>query len=304
MQALSETVGNWLQAFVGEVGGYLPNLVGALAVLVIGWLVALLISRLVRAGLRRTSIDNKIAGWVRGEGEPAPDIEPAVGRVVFWLLMIFVLIAFFQILGLTAITGPLDAFLQEIFEYAPRLLSAGVLLLVAWLVASGVRLVLRTALRGLKLDERVGSEVADRRAPGEPYEGETRSVGLSTMLSETAYWLVFLLFLPMLLDALRLEGLLAPIREMVGKLLGFLPNLFAAAIIFLLGWFVARIVQRIVTNLLAAVGVDSVGERVGLDKVLGRQRLSGLIGLLVYALILLPVLISALNAKADELLKP
>ncbi len=279
--------GVW-DGFVAEVGGYLPNLAAALAILILGWLAALLVAKLVRAGLKKTTIDNRIAGWVKGE-EEAPDIEPAIGRAVFWLIMIFVLIAFFQTLKLTAITGPLNSFLNQIFEFAPRLLSAAMLLLVAWLVATGVRLVIRTALRTFKLDERVGSEV----------EGSER-VSLTGMVSETVYWLVFLLFLPAVLDALALEGLLTPIREMVGKLLGFLPNLFAAVIIFVIGWFVARIVQRIVTNLLAAVGLDTVGERVGLDRVLGGQRLSGLLGLLVYALILIPVLISSLNALQLE----
>lgn len=309
MESLKTTVASWLDSFAGEIGGYLPRLAGALAVLVIGWLIALLVSRLARAALRKTSIDNKIAGWVRGEGEAVPDVEPAIGRVVFWLLMIFVLIAFFQILDLTVVTEPLNTFLNQIFEYAPRLLSAGVLLLVAWLVASGVRLVLRTALRGLRLDERVGSEVKSveaAAAEGGEAEGATpEKAGLSMMLSETVYWLVFLLFLPAVLDALALEGLLSPIRSMVGKLLDFLPNLFAAAVIFLIGWFVARIVQRIVSNLLAAVGLDGVGEKIGLDKVLGKQRLSGLLGMLVYALILIPVLISSLNAlKLDAITRP
>ncbi len=282
--------------FVTDVSGYLPNLAAALLVLVLGWLAALLLSKLVQAGLRKTTIDNKIAGWVKGEGEVAPDIEPAIGRAVFWLVMIFVLVGFFQTLQLTAITGPLNSFLNQIFEYAPRLLSAGLLLLVAWLVATGVRLVLRTALRGIRLDERVGSEVG---------AGEAPKASLSGMLSETVYWLVFLLFLPAVLDALALEGLLLPVRSMVEKVLGFLPNLFAAALIFLVGWFLARIIQRIVSNLLAAVGVDGVGERIGVDKVLGKQRLSGLIGLLVYTLILIPVLISALNAlQLDAITRP
>ncbi len=300
MEQLKDTLSSISDTFAGELGAYLPNLAAALAVLVVGWLLALVVSRVVRAALKRTSIDNRIAGWVRGEGEPAPNIEPAVGRVIFWLLMIFVLIAFFQVLGLTVITEPLNRFLNRIFEYAPRLLSAGVLLLVAWLVASGVRLVVRTALRGLRLDERVAGET-EPPAEGEPQaEGAKESVALSTMLSETVYWLVFLLFLPAVLDALALEGLMGPIRTMVGELLGFLPNLLAAAVIFGIGWFVARIVQRIVSNLLAAVGVDSVGEKVGLDRVLGKQRLSGLIGLVLYTLILIPVLISALNALELE----
>jgi hypothetical protein len=62
------------------------------------------------------------------------------------------------------------------------------------------------------------------------------------------------------------------------------------------GWFVARIIQKIVTSLLAAAGVDRLGDRVGLSQVLGGQTLSGVLGTVVYILILLPVLISALNA--------
>jgi TRAP-type mannitol/chloroaromatic compound transport system permease small subunit len=287
-----------LDTFVEQMGSYLPNLAAALAILIVGWLLALIISKLVQGALKRTSIDNRIAGWVKGEEEPPPDIEPAIGRAVFWLLMIFVLVAFFHALKLTVVTGPFNSFLNQIFEYLPRLLSAGLLLLVAWLVASGVRLLVRTALRSIHLDERVGREVKDTE--GEEAETQAEQASLTHMLSETVYWLIFLLFLPAILDALALEGLMTPVRSMVGRVLDFLPNLFAAAIIFLLGWFLARIIQRIISNLLAAAGLDRVSERVGMEKVLGKQRLSGLLGLVVYALILIPVLISALNALQLE----
>lgn len=288
-----------LDHFVTQFGSYLPNLAAALAILILGWLVALVISKLVQGALKRTTIDNRIAGWVRGDKEAAPEIEPVVGKTVFWLLMVFVLVAFFQTLKLTVVTGPLNSFLNQIFEYLPRLLSAGVLLLVAWMIAAGTRLVVRTALRAIRLDERVGADL------GEVEEGEAEQRSLTRMLSETVYWLIFLLFLPAILDALALEGLMTPVRSMVSRILEFLPNLFAATIIFLIGWFLARIIQRIVSNLLAAVGLDRVAERVGMDRVLGKQRLSGLLGLVVYALILIPVLISSLNAlQLDAITQP
>jgi hypothetical protein len=87
---------------------------------------------------------------------------------------------------------------------------------------------------------------------------------------------------------------------MVDEILGFVPNLFAAGLILVIGWFVARIVQRVVSNLLAAVGVDRLSEQVGVAAALGKQKLSGLIGLLVYVLILIPVLIAALDALEME----
>jgi hypothetical protein len=105
---------------------------------------------------------------------------------------------------------------------------------------------------------------------------------------------VFLLFLPGILQALGLVGILLPVQTLLNQFLGFLPNLFAAIVIGVVGWFVAGLVRRIVTDLAAAAGVDRFVERVGLR--LGQQRLSGLLGLVVYVLILIPVLTAALNA--------
>jgi len=125
-------------------------------------------------------------------------------------------------------------------------------------------------------------------------------VSLSKTIADTVYWLVFLLFLPAILSALKLPGLLEPVQEMVAKVLGFLPNLFAAALILLVGWLAARIIQRIVTNLAAAVGTDTLSERVGLTAVLGDKKLSYVLGLVVYIFTLLPVLVASLNALQLE----
>jgi len=56
------------------------------------------------------------------------------------------------------------------------------------------------------------------------------------------------------------------------------------------------ILQQILINLLATIGADRLSQRMGLAPALGKQRLFGLVGLVVYALILIPVLIAALKA--------
>jgi len=73
----------------------------------------------------------------------------------------------------------------------------------------------------------------------------------------------------------------------------------------LVGWFVARLVQRIVTNLLSVAGIDLLSERLGIESVLGEQKISGILGWIVYAFIILPVAIAALNALAlDAITRP
>jgi hypothetical protein len=272
------------------VGAYIPNLVGALLILIIGWLVALIVSAIVRGVLRRTTLDERLARWIAGdEAAKGVEVDQWVGKGVYYLIMLFVLIAFFQALGLTLITQPLNQLLVQVFQYAPQLLGAGLLLLLAGIIASALRLLITRVLTAARLDERLGSEA-----------GVEERVPLTKSLGDAVYWLVFLLFLPAILTALNLGGLLGPVQSMVNEVLAYLPNLFAAGVILAVGWFVARIVQRIVTNLLAAVGSDRLSERVGLAPVLGKQQLSGLLGLIVYILILIPVLIAALNALALE----
>jgi hypothetical protein len=116
------------------------------------------------------------------------------------------------------------------------------------------------------------------------------------------FWLVILLFIPAVLGAYDLQGLLAPVQAMVNKVLGMLPNIFAALVIGFVGWLVAKVMRGLVTNLLAAAGVDRAGHSAGLDQ---SVRLSRVIGTLVFIFIFVPTLIGALDAlKIESVSKP
>lgn len=270
------------------IGNYVPSLLGALAILIVGWLVARVIAAVVRGGLHRTSFDNRVAAWVSGDRAPeALPVEQWIAKAVFYLLMIFVLIAFFQALGLTLPTEPLNHLLTDVFRFVPQIIAAGLLLLLAWILARILRAIVFRVLTAARIDERLSAKVG----------GDTdKGISLTQTFADTVYWLVFLLFLPAVLNALALEGLLLPIQGMLTKILAYLPNLFSAALILAIGWLIARIVQGITTNLLASIGVDRLSERAGLSGVMGQQRLSSVIGLVVYVVILIPVLIAALDA--------
>jgi hypothetical protein len=277
-----DTVVNTLGSYLGQ---GLATLVIALLVLVIGWFLARFIANLVGRLLDRLGVDKRLNKATEGSGTSV-SISKVISQIVFWLLMLVVLAQFFLVLRLTVVSELFTNFLDQVVAYLPFLAAAAVLAVVAWMVATVLRLIVTRFLHAVGVDKRV-SEGAGLE------EGQ---VPLSKTVGEAVYWLVWLLFLPAILGALKLNALLLPVQDLVSAVLLYLPHLVAAALILLVGWFVARIVQRVVTNLLRAIGTDRLGERMGLVQVLGKQTLSGVIGLVVYVLILVPVLIAALDA--------
>ncbi len=271
------------------IGNYVPNLLGAIAILVIGWIVASIISKIVKNLLKKTELDNKIAQKFNAEDNTKPfHLENSISRGIFWFLMLFVLVAFFQALQLTIITEPLNNLLDQVLSYLPQVLGAAALFLIAWLLATILRKVIVTGLQTLKVDEKIGEKT------------DAKNVSISKSLGDIAYWLVFLVFLPGILGALNLGGLLEPVQGMLNKILDFLPNILTAALILLVGWFVAKIVRQIVTSLLGAIGLDKLSEKVGVSNVLGSQSLSSLVGLVIYIIILIPIIVAGLNALQLE----
>lgn len=272
-------------------GSHVPMIVGALAILIAGWLVALIVSGIVRKALRRFRITERMGQWLGAEEAKAVQAERWVGRGVYYTILLLTVVGFLQALGLTGMTEPINRFLNEVFAYAPRLIGPAILLVVAWFLASILRYLVTKAMEKARVDERLGSQAA--------MEGEY-AVSVTRTIAEAVYWLVFLLFLPAVLNALALQGLLSPVQGMVQKILAYLPNLFGAGLILGVGWLIARVVQRLISSLASALGADRLSEQIGLKEAIGKQSVSGLIGLISYVLIFIPALIGALNALQLE----
>ncbi len=278
-----------MQQYVDLLVGYGIQFGIALLILIGGWLLALLISSVVNSALKRTSWDNQLAE--RMGMREGLNIEGIASRIVFWIVMLFVIVTIFQFLDLPAVTGPLNRLLEEVFAFVPNLLGAAALIFIAWVLATGLRFITSKALQMTSLDDAMTEQVG-LSGEGQPPMSET--------LANIVYWFIFLLFIPLVLNALQMEGLLGPVQGMIDEVLGALPNILQAALIFIIGWFAARIIRRIVTNFLAAIGTDGLGERVGLTAAVGGQTLSSIIGTIIYSIIIIVVLISALEALQIE----
>ncbi|MEG4109244.1 mechanosensitive ion channel [Microcoleus sp. S13_C5] len=277
-------INNFLQ------GSNIENLLWAVGILLIGLIVSALVSSVVGGLLKKTTLDNRLAAWITGrpEGAGAPQVEKSISAAVFWIIFVFFLIAFFNRLNLTAVSQPLNTFLNQITGFLPKLAGALIWLGIAWVLATVAKMAVSRAMRAFSVDERLNQEVG--AAPTE------RPLLLSDTVANALYWFIFLLFLPLILDSLEMQQALLPVNNLLNQILAAIPKILEAVLIGFVGWLLAMVVRRIVTNLLAAAGADSLGARFGISRTSGGQSLSWIVGTIVYVLILIPTAIAALNA--------
>lgn len=271
-------------------GSNLENLLWAVGILLVGLIVSALVSSVVGGLLKKTTIDNRLAAWITGrpEGAGAPQVEKWISAAVFWIIFIFFLVAFFNRLNLTAVSQPLNTFLNQIANFLPKLAAALIWLGIAWVLATVAKMAVSRVMRTFNVDERLNQEVGT--APTE------RPLLLSDTVANALYWFIFLLFLPLILEALQLQQALLPVNNLLNQILAAIPKILEAVLIGFVGWLLAMVVRRIVTNLLAAAGADGLGARFGISRTTGGQSLSWIVGTIVYVLILIPTAIAALNA--------
>ncbi|WP_166636896.1 mechanosensitive ion channel [Cognatilysobacter terrigena] len=266
---------NWQASLQNSLGVYLPSVLGGIAILLVGWIIALVAAAATRRGLAAMGTNQRVGAHTQSR----VDFERIAGRVVFWAIMLLALIGMFSVLRVQGVSGPLSTLATTVMLYLPRLLVAAALAVVAWLVATVVRTLVNRTLSTTRVDEKL-ARTADMRP-------------VSQSMGNVAYWLVLLLFLPAIVGALQIEGLMTPLTGMTSTLLGMLPNLFAAVIIAGVGWLIAKAVRGLVSNLLATTGIDRWSQEHPDTRDL---KLSDLGGTLAFVMVIVPALIAALDA--------
>jgi hypothetical protein len=128
---ISESV----QQALDDLVGFLPNLLGFLIVLLVGYIVAKVLQKVVALALEKAGTDRAVREGSSGEmvNRLVPDISPSalIGRVVFWFIFLGALSIAISALGITA----LNDFLADVFAYLPNIVAAILIFIVATAVA-------------------------------------------------------------------------------------------------------------------------------------------------------------------------
>jgi len=127
-----------LQNGFTQLVSYLPQLIGAIVILIVGYLIAKILNKVVTKLLQKVRLDERLDA--NQGGRYAEKISPGgkpsrlVGGVVFWVIMFFVISAAIAALDIPALTG----FMNLVLGYLPNVLAALLIFIVAGAVAGAV----------------------------------------------------------------------------------------------------------------------------------------------------------------------
>ncbi len=130
LKEIPKIIGQWLE----QLTAYLPNLLGAVLLMLIGWVVASILKSL---SIRLTRILNRILSRLFSKGSLAKFrlSNPFIGlfsKIIFWATILVFAIISTQIMGLTAFS----VWLNRWVTYFPSLLAGGLIILAGVLFAS------------------------------------------------------------------------------------------------------------------------------------------------------------------------
>jgi hypothetical protein len=145
-------------AFAVKITAFLPELIGAIIIFVVGWIIA----RLLRLGVEKllklvrfdTATEKTGVNKFLKKGEIVKAPSEIIGTLVYWFIMILVLIASLDALGLPIVSDMLNS----IFLYIPNVVAAIIVLVLGFLLGNLLAAVVRTAASnaGLKNAEGLG----------------------------------------------------------------------------------------------------------------------------------------------------
>src|SRR5881398_2390038 len=137
-QASGVDVGNSLQQGLNNVMGFLPNLLGFLVILAIGYVISRIVKAVVNKALQKLRVDDHLTSSHAGNfvEKVSPGGRPSrlVGGVAFWLIFLFALTAAIGPLKIPAVTR----FIDQVLAYLPNVIAAVIIFVVAAAIATAV----------------------------------------------------------------------------------------------------------------------------------------------------------------------
>ena len=236
---------------------WVPRVLGALAILIIAYILA----RAAKWAIAKI-VDRVPALKKHYEAEPGQTLGGLIGDVVFWLILLVGIMLALQPLGLSQVLEPVRQLTNNTFAFVPNIIAAGLIFFIGLVVAKILRRIVEGAMLAANADgwlRRSGIMETAGTTPATA-SGGAPSAAPRTSISRTVGLLVFyIVMIPitiMALDALRIEVISGPATEMLQTIFDALPRIVAAVVLLAIGYLLGKLAKQFIEQLLPSAGFD------------------------------------------------
>ena len=224
-----------------NVTSFLPNLLGAALILVIGGVIARVGKMATTSVLETVQVDSLAERFGVSEATGSSgSIAKALGALVFVLIIIPVIIAALDELSITAISKPLISVLETFLDYIPKLVASTFVLVLAIYIGRRASVFLASFLPTLGFDSAV-NEIVSLDGSG----------GLKTPPSKALGFLVFLITLVVgITAAVDILGN-ASLSETFEAVRNFGGLFLKAAVLIIIGVVLATLLGRFMGSIIS-----------------------------------------------------
>ncbi len=255
-----------------ELQEWLPRILGALAIL----LVAYILARVAKWAISKV-VDKTPALKKHYEAEPGKTLGSLIGDIVFWLILLIGIMIALQTFGLTEVLEPVRQLTTNTFAFIPNLIAAGLIFFIGLVIAKIVRRLIEGSLMAANADGwlqraglgsgtaaaspgTTGTTAASGTVSGVTPGAATSSSGGRASISRSVGLIVFfLIMIPVTisaLDALRIQAISGPATQMLRTILDSIPLVLGALILLAIGYFVGKLAKGAIEQILPSMGFD------------------------------------------------
>lgn len=282
-------IGMWVSNALAALGTGLGAVLKAALILVVGIVVATIVKNMIVKLLGKGKVGD-VLKKLDGDAKEGTTVG-FVGKLVYLLVFLLFVPSIFSALGMKEVASPVSSILANVWAYVPNIVAAVIVLIVGTMVAKLVRQLLVPVFDKLninKLQEKAGIEVTD-------------SAKLSSTLAYVVYVLILIPMVVMALDVLNISVISVPAMNMLNTIFGFIPNIFVALVIIIIGCMIAKFVGQIVTRLIASAGLDAKVTKL-MENNNQKVVLSKLVGTIVQVVVVIFFVVEGINVLELEVL--
>ncbi|WP_142827015.1 mechanosensitive ion channel [Planococcus soli] len=299
-------VGNSFRGAGNTIIDYIPNVLGALLLLLIAWVVATIVRAIFTKGLKKAGVDKAmVRGHMAKTKEDADSKLDSIGKILYYLIFILFIPSVLQTLNMNNVAQPISNMMDKLLAFLPNLFMAIIIIVIGYFVAKFVKNLVFSLLAAINIDKwfnKITSKTGGTSTGTARMDASDKST-LANVLANVVFVIVLIPILTIALETLNIQSISEPIVNMLNQVLNMIPNIFVAIILILVGVLIAKFVGDLLISLLNGTGINRFSTYLNPDKSKTPSfDIASIIGKVVQTIIIIFFTVEAMNVLQLDVL--